>query len=151
MSRRLIEGNRFAVYSDCERQPTDSPIIEVHPLINKKSQRVLVTKGSIDLHSAAENMPGVPLDFPKWLPFASKSLKISASLSDYIVVPVVIMPTDLPNRNGVAFPLAQLVKWDNEMGRVAYKTWTGQPVHYEHANQDPTKAYGVVVDTYLRS
>jgi hypothetical protein len=32
---------------------------------------------------------------------------------------------------------------------MAYKAWTGAPVHYEHDNKDHTKAYGVIFDTAL--
>lgn len=90
------------------------------------------------------------LDFHEWLPFASKELCISSDIMDYIIVPVIIMPSDLPNRNGVGFPLSELVKFNTEFGMQAYKTFKGKPTYYEHKNQDCTKAKGVIIDTYMR-
>lgn len=90
------------------------------------------------------------LDFNIWLPFAAKHMNISKDIKDYILVPVIIMPSDLPNRNGVGFPLSELVKFNPEMGMQAYKTWKGKPTYYEHSNKDLLQAKGVIVDTYMR-
>lgn len=96
------------------------------------------------------NQLHVPLDLKTWLPFAAKDYHISPDPKDHIVVPVIVMPSDLPNRNGVAFPLHQLAKWDPEIGRIAYKTWKGMPTYSEHANNDYTQARGVIADSLLR-
>ncbi|QJT70858.1 hypothetical protein GR7B_00060 [Vibrio phage vB_VcorM_GR7B] len=90
------------------------------------------------------------VDFASWLPFSAKPYNISNKIEDYVLVPVIIMPSDLPNRNGVGFPLNELVKFSPEHGMQAYKTWKGKGTYYEHANQILHEAKGVIVDTYMR-
>lgn len=93
---------------------------------------------------------GIPMDFGQWLPYCSPHYHISPDPKDFVLVPVIIMPSDLPNRNGVAFPLSELVKFNPELGVQAFKTWKGKPTHLDHKNEDITKAYGVIVDSSLR-
>jgi hypothetical protein len=86
-----------------------------------------------------------------WLPFAAKTYHISPNLDDYVIVNIPICPSDIPNRNGVAFPLAELIAYQPPpIARLTYKAWTGCPVHLEHDNEDHTKAIGVIFDTSLR-
>lgn len=89
------------------------------------------------------------VSFNTWLPFAAKEYHISPDYRDYVLVPVIAMPTGLPNRNGVAFPLHELKQYSVEHGMIAYQTFKGKPVCVEHDNQDPTKAIGVIVDTAM--
>lgn len=85
-----------------------------------------------------------------WLPFAAKELELSADPKDYLIYPVPIMYSDLPNRNGFAFPLQELVKWNVELGCQAYKGWSGMPMYKEHKSEEHKKALGIVLDTSLR-
>jgi len=86
-----------------------------------------------------------------WLPFAAKTYHISPRLADYVVATIPLCPSDLPNRNGVAFPIAELVKYQPPpMNRQVFKAWAGCPCHLEHDNEDCTKAVGVIFDTSLR-
>lgn len=88
------------------------------------------------------------LDFATWLPFAAKVYKISPRIEDYILVSTIICPSDLPNRNGIAFPTAELAMFQPPpMNRMVYKAWVGCPVHLEHDNEDHEKAYGIILDT----
>lgn len=112
------------------------PALDIHALKNGKVQ------ASATFSSA--------LDFDSWLPFASEYHDISRNPSDYLLVPVLTIPSDLPNRNGVAFPLAELIAWDPDYGMQAYKTWKGKPVHIEHDSEDPKTAIGIIVDTALK-
>ena len=84
------------------------------------------------------------------LPFAAKELQISADPRDYLIHPVPIMISDLPNRNGFAFPLNELVKWNVERGCPAYQGWRGMPMYSEHQSDDHKTALGMVVDVSLR-
>jgi hypothetical protein len=90
------------------------------------------------------------LGFEKILPYAAPALQISSNPQDYVLSVIPIMYTDLPNRNGVGFPLKELVKWNITEGRQAYKTWCGAPMHLEHDADDPTTALGIIVDVALR-
>jgi len=87
------------------------------------------------------------LDYPTWLPFAAKEYHISPKIEDYIIVNTLVCPSELPNRNGIAFPTNELARFmPPPIARMAYKAWAGCPVHLEHDNEDHTKAYGVILD-----
>lgn len=86
-----------------------------------------------------------------WLPFAAKTYCISPNIEDYVLKSMPLMPSDIPNRNGVAFPIEELVAFQPPpMNRQVYKSWAYCPVHLEHDNEDHTKALGVILDTSLR-
>lgn len=90
------------------------------------------------------------VNFQVWLPFAAKTYHISPHIEDYCFKSVPICPSDFPNRNGIGFPLAELVKFQPPpMNRQVFSAWTGCPAHLEHDNEDCTKAYGIVFDTAL--
>lgn len=97
-----------------------------------------------------DNLQNVISDAPQWLPFAAESYQISANLSDYVMVPVIIAPSDLPNRNMVAFPFQELSSWNPISRSLTYASWRGVPTHIEHINRDYTKAKGVVLDASLQ-
>ena len=99
---------------------------------------------------AADMFKGAVMDSHQWLPFAAEKYKISAKLEDYVVVPVIIMPTGIPNANGVAFPFSQLSSFNPYHGMMAYNTWKGKPTHFDHQNDDILKAKGVVFDTAFK-
>lgn len=87
------------------------------------------------------------LDYPTWLPFAAKVYRISPRIEDYVLVNTIVCPSELPNRNGIAFPTQELAKFmPPPISRMAYKAWTGCPVHLEHQNEVHEDAYGVILD-----
>jgi hypothetical protein len=90
------------------------------------------------------------LDYTTWLPFAAKTYNISPDIRDYILIPVPICPSDIPNRNGIGFPLQELVKFQPPpVANQAYKAWSKCPIHYEHKSDIHEDAYGVILDTSL--
>lgn len=109
-------------------------------------QRILSTATAV---STQQTVNASSVQFESILPFASKALHISADPKDYYLTTVPILTSDLPNRNGVGMPLEELVKWNIELGRQAYKGWQGQPLHYEHKSEDPTQAIGIIADVAL--
>lgn len=143
--KNLSSHHGTAIYADAT---AFRPALDLHKAIKNRT----IETASKRLVIAGENMGADQmnnLDFASWLPFAAQKLNISARIQDYILVPCIAMPTDLPNRNGVAFPLRELKSWSTEDGMLAYQTFKGKPNHIEHDNQDPTKAIGVIVDTAL--
>lgn len=90
------------------------------------------------------------IDAHAWLPAAAEQYKISPNLRDYVITPVPAYIADIPNTNGEAPPLEDLLRFDPEYGKQIYKTAIGQPTHEEHDNRDITKAKGVILDTYLK-
>ena len=149
--RNQIKGNKFAVYSDCEGAIPHA--IDLHKEIRSKNMAIAgehiqtLNASPSPLNTLAQ---AEMLDFGTWLPHAAKEYKISPDPTDYILKPFIIMPSDLPNRNGVSFPKEELLKWDIEAMRQRYRIWKGAPTHLEHNNQDPTIANGVVADCVVR-
>ena len=148
MARQRINENRFAVY--CDAAGFTPGVIDVHRELKRKTihaskDQLLVSPAYADKTKVNEK-----LDITNWLPFAAKQYDLSNDIRDYFFVPVITIPSDLPNRNGVAFPLKSLVEFSVEDGMQAYKTFKGKPVHYEHKNDVPKEAYGVIADAFLR-
>lgn len=68
-----------------------------------------------------------------FLPFAAQNYSISPNIDDYLIFTTLICPSDLPNRNGIAFPLSELIKFTpTPSPHMVYKGWNGCPVHLEH-------------------
>ena len=102
---------------------------------------------AVDMEAKPEQAQRIDLG---WLPFAASTYHISPRIEDYVIKNMPICPSDLPNRNGVAFPIQELVKYQPPpIARQVYKAWQGCPVHLEHDNEDCTKAYGVILDSVL--
>ncbi len=90
------------------------------------------------------------LGFDKWLPFAAKEYNISANPKDYLLKPVNIMITELPNRNGVGFSSYELAKWNSEYKCMAYETWRRAPMFVEHKSDQIKTAVGVIIDVAMK-
>lgn len=117
-------------------------------VVQRADEAVSNDTGTADIADASEITSKIDIS---WLPFAAKTYKISANLNDYVIVNIPICPSDIPNRNGVAFPLSELIAYQPPpIARLTYKAWTGCPVHLEHDNEDHEKAIGVIFDTSLR-
>jgi len=117
---------------------------EVFSLESNKSKQLIASVSLMDsVRDLTENARF-------WLPIAAEKLNISKNISDYVLTPVISMPSDLPNRNGQAFPYTELTGWCVDAGQPMYKTWVGKGAHYEHQNQDPWQAKGVIVDCVMR-
>jgi hypothetical protein len=84
-----------------------------------------------------------------WLPFAAEKYKISAKLENYVVVPTIMVTSDLPNRNLAAFPLSTLTEFNTYTGDLAYRSWNGKCTFIEHNNDDVEQAKGVIFDVSL--
>lgn len=90
------------------------------------------------------------IDANLWLPRAAEHYQISPKLSDYILVPVPSVISELPNTNGDSVSKEELMRFVPELGQLAYRTWVGKPTYIEHRNKDITKARGVILDVFLR-
>lgn len=113
--------------------------VELHGIGNKKS---------VELKSTITGGQTRNLD-TVWLSKAAEHYQISPDLNDYILVPVPVCITDVPNTNGDCASLKQLTSFLPEFGCLSYKTWCGKPLHVEHDNKDIRKARGVILDSYL--
>ncbi len=88
------------------------------------------------------------IGFERILHAAAEFYDLSRSIQDYYLKPVPIIWSDLPNRNGVGFPLEELTAWNKKKGCMAYKGWTGQAVRVEHDWDGP--AIGLIPDVSMR-
>ncbi len=146
MQNKTNAFGHTAVYADAAGY---RPALDVHAGVRNRTIETAGRRGLTQVNANLGTDSFNTLDFGGWLPFAAPEYCISKNVQDYVLVPVIAMPTDLPNRNGVAFPLRELKVWRVEDGMLAYQTFKGKPVHIEHDNQDPTKAVGVIADTAL--
>ena len=107
-----------------------------------------------DADNAIKQAIGAPagsnIEANLWLPFAAKEYKLSTDIRDYVLVPVPILFSDIPNTNGDSVSIGELLRFDPELGMQAFKTFRGKPTFYEHDNQDITKAKGVILDAFMR-
>jgi hypothetical protein len=143
-----IKHGRIAVYSDAFGSVAP---LDVHSLL--KSKDAVRSDGHLEIRSSTINAGDAQfmnLDFLTWLPGAAKAYEISRNIEDYIFVPVITMPSDLPNRNGVGFPLRELTAFSIDEGCLAYQTFKGKRVHVEHKNDVPTESLGAIADVSLR-
>lgn len=101
--------------------------------------------------------PAGSLGFEANLPAIADAYQISSNPLDYIFRPVVAIVSDIPNRNGVGFPLSTLTAWNPQRGCLTYATWKGMPMFEEHGkyhpdpdNPDHRLALGVIADVALK-
>jgi hypothetical protein len=97
----------------------------------------------------ATNHPDLELDL-SWLPAAAESYHLSSDLNDYILVSLPIVTVAFPNRNLQAFAMEEMGYFCPIYGCLVYQTFNRKCCHIDHANEDPTKAKGVIVDSSLQ-
>ena len=88
------------------------------------------------------------IGFERSLASAAAFYDISKDVKDYLLQPVPIIWSDLSNRNGIGFPLQQLVAWIKEKGCMAYQGWRGQAVRVEHDWEG--EVIGIIPDVIMR-
>lgn len=141
----MFDSNgRSVVTADC---PYSTEPIDCYEV--SKGNETIAKRSAIQA-DAMDSMQQAFIEAKSWLPFAAEQYNISANLKDYLTVPVIIMPSCLPNRNGVAFPFKELSKFNVEHGTIAYNTWRGKPTFADHVNSDPSAAKGVILSTAFR-
>jgi hypothetical protein len=117
---------------------------EMHDILkgNESRARMSFETAGLDTNLGRELGTG-------WLEAAAAEYNISRDIRDYVITPVIMFPTALPNRNGVAFSLASMGRFDLDLACLGYETWKRRPTHFNHVNDDPTNAKGAVFDTRM--
>lgn len=147
MQKQHDHFGRHAVYADAFGfgKPVD-----VHQQVKSKNL-VLQKSGMHVVTSSIDNvMTEGALDLAQMIRESHKAYNISPDPADYYLVPCLGLPTNTPNRNGVAFPTSELMKFSTDFGMLSYRTWVGKGTYIEHANQEPLDSTGVIVDTSMR-
>ena len=137
-----IETASGPLYVEYARETTAETPIDMH--------RVLKTGDIPDGVSQKGDVARQLIEVDSWLPFAAEKLGISSSLKDLIVVPTTIFLTEIPNSNLAAFTFQEMSSWNTQAGAITYQTWCRKAAHIEHANTDPSKAAGIILDSSLR-
>jgi hypothetical protein len=75
--------------------------------------------------------------------------KISYNPGDYIYTVARALTADVPNQNGDAFPIEELLSLHPTMGCLVYQTFINDPMHVEHMSEDPTTAIGFILDSHF--
>lgn len=88
------------------------------------------------------------LGFERSLRQAAEFYDLSKDINDYFLTGVPIIWSDLPNRNGIAFSLEDLIAWNKKKGCMAYEGWKGQAVRVEHDWNGP--AIGLIPDVAIK-
>lgn len=105
--------------------------------------------GKEKILTTASNMPHSYLDLD-FLAAASETYQISPDPSDYIIVALPIVTSDVPNRNLQGFLGQELAYFDPMYGCLTYQTFLRKPCHIDHQeNTIPHKAKGVHVDASM--
>ena len=126
----------------CDAQP--GAAVEVFSIEQQKGRLKSVAEDMISVTKEALHLA------TEWLPAAAEEMNISSNIKDYVLVPVPIMPSTVPNRNQIGFPLKELSRFNVEAGCLGYETWRKKPTFVAHKNQDHTKAKGVIFDVAFR-
>lgn len=133
----------------CAERAISGPI-QGHKLFNKfasarrRSQSPIITTASSEATGAFSR----PVDI-SWLAAASKTYNISSDPSDFVLVEVPAVTSDIPNKNLQCFSSSELFYFDPMRGRQVYKTFQGAGCHFEHQNKEPLKAKGVIFDVVI--
>lgn len=147
MTRKIDPSGRIAVYAEAYGI---TRALDMHAEKRRKNLLVLNGGQRIEIKSNLGDNNFQQVDFGTWVSACSKVYNISPDIMDYVFVPVMTMPSDLPNRNGVGFPLKELTAFSVDEGRLGYQTFKGKRVHIEHKNDVPEESIGAIVDVSLR-
>lgn len=108
------------------------------------------TEGANALNQLAIQNGGANIEANLWLPFAAKEYRLSGNLRDYVMIPVPILISDMPNTNGDSLSIQELLRFNPDTGMQMFKSFRGKPTFLEHDNEDYTKAKGVILDAFIR-
>ena len=75
--------------------------------------------------------------------------RVSKDPSDFIYTVARAVTADVPNQNGDAFPIEELLSLHPSAGVLVYQTFINDPLHVEHMSEDPTTAIGFILDSHF--
>lgn len=78
----------------------------------------------------------------------AKVYDLSANIDDYIFPVPRAVGADLPNSNGDRFAHEELIRYSPQHRCLVYQTFRNDPLHVEHAADNPKTARGFIPDAY---
>lgn len=123
---------------------TGLPAIDMHK--EKASRESSAIRVGSNITGAGSSFD---IDINTWLEPASRVYNTSPDIRDYIIVPVPVNISELPNTNGDAFSKREWLRFNVDEGRLAFQTFKAKPTFIEHANSDHTKAMGIIFDSHI--
>lgn len=140
MSPIILDADRASLGVRTNIKPLD-----MHSLSASRKSK------SVRLSSSATGLgDDIYLDANVWLPAAAEQYNISKDLRDYVLAPVVVNVSGLPNTNGDSFSLKEWLTFNVNQKALAYQTFKGAPCHKEHQNKNHRVALGVILDAVLK-
>ena len=132
----------FEIYADAHfaAPPTETFRLEEqkHNLTAADENYISTTRHALD-------------DAEHWHPLFAEKYNISANLrEDYVLVPVTIFLSDIPNKKGHSFTYEELTSADPYLGQIKYKTWERKPCQLDHQNKDIKVAKGIILSASLQ-
>lgn len=94
---------------------------------------------------AQVNMPQIMID-TDIVAAASEAYQISPNVDDYIMVPLPIVTSDIPNRNLQGFSKEELFFFEPQYGQMVYETFRGKCTFADHKNDNPLESKGIITD-----
>lgn len=131
----------YELHADCIEnfKPT-----EVFSIEKQKSNLTMVADDYISTTRSALD------DTVSYLPFFAEKYMISEDIKDYVIVPVSIFLSGIPNKKGHTFTYQELTSADPYLGVLKFKTWERKPTYTNHKNKDYTKAKGIILSASLK-
>lgn len=134
-----MESSKVRIYGTVVSN--EIPPVEMHRHKVETSKK----KKIVDLKASGYDRP---IDI-SWLKSASSKYCISPNIADYIVIPVPVITSGIPNRRCQSFSIASLLDFDTEYKRQRYSTFVGCPTYVEHKNDVFEEAKGINLDASL--
>jgi hypothetical protein len=140
----ITETHRpYEIYADAA--PASCQPVETFNIENQKDRLLTASSDYISTTRSALD------DAHEWVPFFAEKYNISANLKeDYVLVPVTIFLSDIPNKKGHAFTYQELTSADPYLGTLKYKTWEKKPCQLNHINKDISIAKGIILSASLQ-
>lgn len=131
----------FEVYADASwvGQPVEVFSIEDQKerLLQASNDYISTTRSALD-------------ETISYLPMFAEKYNISANIKDYILSPVSIFLSGIPNKKGHCFTYNELTSADTTHGCLKYKTWERKPLFENHKNKDYSVSRGIILSSSMQ-
>lgn len=127
-----------------------TPILGVYQTSGKFTKKA---SQNCDISSSDDSVINKSLNLisPDIIKTVSKLYNISSNIDDYIFPVPRAVGADEPNSNGDRFTHDELTRYSSNHKCLVYQTFRNDPLHIEHASENPKTARGFLPDAYYVS